>query len=84
MLYTWVIEKLTPLLTMCTLRTLMEQIEMYRLLITDLMTSCMLTPNLYGAGNMFGGKKYSGIDEVNYVDIIPETIKQTSETTNNC
>ena len=85
MLYTWVIEKLTPLLTMFMLRTLMEQIEMYRLLITDLITSCAFG-SLNGNLNFNNNKRRVGIDNVDYVDIDPvlEQQKQTSVSTSNC
>lgn len=83
MLYTWVVEKLSPLLTMFTLRLLMEQIETYRKLITDLLTACML-----GGWNFNFNKRRVGIDNVDYVDIDPdpelEKLKQTSISNTNC
>ena len=82
-LYSWVIEKLTPLLTMFTLRVLMEQIEMYRSLITDLLTACSIGGFDFGFNS---NKRRVGIDNVDYVDIDPELekLKQTSISTTNC
>jgi hypothetical protein len=78
MIYSWVIEKLTPLFSMFTLRVLMEQIEMYRSLISDLLTACTM--------GGFNNKRRVGIDKVDYVDINPELekLKQTSISTTNC
>jgi hypothetical protein len=82
-LYSWVIEKLTPLLTMFTLRVLMEQIEMYRSLISDLLTACSIGGFDFGFNR---NKRRVGIDNVDYVDIDPELekLKQTSISTTNC
>jgi hypothetical protein len=83
MLYTWVVEKLSPLLTVFTLRLLMEQIEMYRKLVTDLLTACTIGGLNF---NFNSNKKRVGIDDVNYVDINPELekLKQTSISNTNC
>lgn len=81
MLYTWVIEKLTPLLTLFTLRLLMEQVETYRKLITDLLTACAI-----GGFSINSNKRRVGIDNVDYADIDPELekLKQTSVSQTNC
>ena len=83
MLYTWVIEKLTPLLTLFSLRVIMEQIEMYRQLIMDMITACSGSFS-FGFGNI--NKKRVGIDSIDYVDIDPqlEQLKQTSNSKTNC
>lgn len=80
MLYSWVIEKLTPLLTLFSLRIIAEQIEAYRKLITDMITACI-------GFKGFGFKKtYEGIDYVDYVDIKPqeEEMKLTPISKTNC
>jgi hypothetical protein len=76
MLYSWVIEKLIPLLTLFTLRLLMEQIEMYRKLIMDMITACSF--KIERKGNL--------LDVVEYVDIDPklEELKQTALSKTNC
>lgn len=70
-LYTFVIEKLIPLLTIYNLRILLEQLDMYRQLIEGMITACSFDFNK--------NKKY-GIDNVDYVDIDPslEKLKQTN------
>lgn len=85
MLYSWVLEKLTPLLTLFTLRLLMEQIEMYRQLINDLLTACSFGGSNGGSFG-FNNKKRVGIDVVDYVDIDPELekLKQTAISNTNC
>lgn len=83
MLYSWVLEKLTPLLTLFTLRLLMEQIEMYKQLIEDLLTACSFS----GFSLDFNrNKKRVGIDNVDYADIDPELekMKQTAISKTNC
>lgn len=80
MLYSWVIEKLTPMLTIFSLRVIAEQIEAYRQLITDMITACA---NFKG----FGNKSKNGmLDVVEYVDIDPqkENLKQTPISKTNC
>lgn len=83
MLYSWVLEKLTPLLTLFTLRLLMEQIEMYRQLIEDLLTACSFSGFSLGFNR---NKKRVGIDNVDYADIDPELekMKQTAISKTNC
>ena len=83
MLYSWVLEKLTPLLTLFTLRLLMEQIEMYKQLVEDLLTACSFS----GFSLDFNrNKKRVGIDNVDYADIDPELekMKQTAISKTNC
>ena len=82
MLYSWVIEKLTPILTLFTLRLVMEQLEAYRKLIEDMLIACIGAYKRLG-GNGIGG---NGIDQVNYVDIDPELekLKQTPISNTNC
>lgn len=80
MLYSWVIEKLTPMLTIFSLRIIAEQIEAYRKLLTDMITAC--------AGFKGFNKKIKNgmLDTVEYVDIDPEKekLKQTSISKTNC
>jgi hypothetical protein len=80
MLYSWVIEKLTPMLTIFSLRVIAEQIEAYRQLITDMITACA---NFKGFSNK---SKNSMLDVVEYVDIDPqkEKLKQTPISKTNC
>lgn len=83
MLYSWVIDKLAPLISLFTLRTMMEQLDMYRRLITEMISACASLVPL----NLFNyNKKMVGIDTVNYVDIDPvqEQLKQTAVSTTNC
>ena len=83
MLYSWVLEKLTPLLTLFTLRLLMEQIEMYKQLVEDMLTACSFS----GLSLDFNlNKKRVGIDNVDYTDIDPELekMKQTAISKTNC
>jgi hypothetical protein len=80
MLYSWVIEKLTPMLIIFSLRVIAEQIEAYRQLITDMITACA---NFKG----FSNKSKNGmLDVVEYVDIDPqkEKLKQTPISKTNC
>lgn len=81
MIYSWVIEKLLPLLTIFSLRIIMEQLESYKKLITELITACagVSLPSM-------GGKGGSQIDQVDYVDINPELekLKQTPVSNSNC
>lgn len=81
LLYTWVIEKLSPILTEFTLRLTMEQIEMYRNLINDLVNACLINIKFPKKK-----RKGEGIDEVDYVDIEynSENIKETPNAKNNC
>ena len=88
MLYSWVIEKLTPILTLFTLRIIAEQIETYKKLIMDMLTACA---NFSGFSSLFNG--YNGgngtnnvIGQVDYVDIDPakEAMKQTPISNTNC
>ena len=90
MLYSWVIEKLTPMLTLFTLRVVMEQLEAYRKLIADMLTACV---GAFRGGNGINfngnnGKRLSGsgLDQANYVDIDPEyeKLKQTPISNTNC
>lgn len=88
MLFSWVIEKLTPLLTLFTLRVIMEQIEMYRQLIMDMITAC-IGFNGSNLGFDFANKNRNNggnIDVVDYVDIDPklEALKQTPISKTNC
>ena len=87
MLYSWVIEKVTPMLTLFTLRTIMEQIEMYRQLFMEMVTASA-SVNWDGLGINWGGKSKdgSGLDDVQYVDINPklEELKQTPISKTNC
>ena len=78
MLYSWVIDKLIPLLTIFSLRVIMEQLEYYKQLINDMIISCM------GVKLPFSGN--SGIGNVDYVDINPELekLKQTAVSNTNC
>lgn len=80
MLYSWVIEKLTPLLTLFSLRIIAEQIEAYRKLITDMITACS------GFGSFKRKNKNGAIDVVDYVDIEPqaEEMKLTPISKTNC
>lgn len=87
MLYSWVIEKLTPLLTIFTLRIVMEQLEAYRKLIEDMLIACIgaynrLDLNYSGSGIGNGNR----LDQVNYADIDPELekLKQTPVSNTNC
>ena len=83
MLYSWVIKKLTPMLTMFTLRVLMEQVEMYRTLINDMLIACADFPSF----NRNNKNKFRvGIDVVDYAEIDPELekLKQTPITNSNC
>ena len=77
MLYEWVIEKLTPILTLASLRLIMEQIDLYKQLIENMITACTFS----------GFKRISSpIDNVDYVDIDPEIekTKQTPISKTNC
>ena len=80
MLFSWVIEKLTPLLTIFTLRLVMEQLEAYRKLIEDMLTAC--------TGFNFGdnGKNSTPLSQNIQVDIDPklEKLKQTPISNTNC
>lgn len=80
MLYSWVIEKLTPILTIFTLRVIGEQIEAYKKLITDMLTACA------GFSGFTLLSNNSGIGNVDYVDIdaAKEEIKQTAISKTNC
>ena len=90
MLYSWVIEKLTPMLTVFTLRIVMEQLEAYRKLIADMLTACVGAfrggNGINFNGNNGNGLSGSGLDQVNYVDIDPEfeKLKQTPISNTNC
>jgi hypothetical protein len=80
MLYSWVIEKLTPMLTIFSLRIIAEQIEAYRKLLTDMITAC-------SGFKGFNRKSKNGmLDTVEYVDIDPEKekLKQTPISKTNC
>jgi hypothetical protein len=76
-LFSWVIEELTPLLSLFSLRLLMEQIEMYRLLLQDMLSACI---------GFKGNKNNVGIGNVEYVDIYPELedMKKTVNSIINC
>lgn len=80
MLYSWVIEKLIPLLSIFTLRVIMEQLEAYKKLIMDIITSCagITLPLISGKGG--------ALNQADYVDIDPELekIKQTPISNTNC
>ena len=80
MLFSWVIEKLTPLLTIFTLRLVMEQLEAYRKLIEDMLTACI--------GFNFGdnGKNSTPLSQNIQADIDPELekLKQTPISNTNC
>ena len=80
MLYSWVIEKLTPILTIFTLRVIGEQIEAYKKLIIDMLTACA------GFSGFTLPSNNSGIGNVDYVDIdaAKEEIKQTAISKTNC
>ena len=83
MLYSWVLEKLTPLLTLFTLRLLMEHLEMYKQLVEDLLTACSFSSFSLDFNR---NKKRVGIDNVDYADIYPELekMKQTAISKTNC
>lgn len=71
MLYEWVIEKLTPILTLASLRLIMEQIDLYKQLIENMITACTFS----------GFNRISSpIDNVDYVDIDPEIEKNKTNT----
>lgn len=80
MLYSWVIEKLTPILTIFTLRVIGEQIEAYKKLIIDMLTACA------GFSGFTLPSNNRGIGNVEYVDIdaAKEEIKQTAISKTNC
>ena len=80
-IYSMLIEKLTPLLSLFTLKLLYEQVEMYRQLITSMIEACTFS------GFNFN-KQNSKIGDVRYVDIDYQTqdkqIKETTITKTNC
>lgn len=78
LIYSFVIEKLTPLLTLFSLRLVLEQLEAYRELLTNLIEALLKI--------RINGNNGTQIDEVRYVDIDPqmEKQKQTPINTNNC
>lgn len=83
MLYSWVIEKLTPLLTLFSLRLIMEQLEAYRKLIEDMLIACIGSYK-YLRGNK--NKSTSALAQADYVEIDPELekLKQTPISNTNC
>lgn len=86
-LYSWVIEKLAPLLTLFTLRLVMEQLEAYKKLIEDMLTACIGAYKSLGiGGNRTNGLRGNQISDVNYVEIDPELekLKQTPISNTNC
>ena len=82
LLYSWVIEKLTPLLTLFSLRLIAEQIETYRQLISDMITACAG----FKGFSIQRKHKNGEIDVVDYVDIDPqiEETKLTPVSKTNC
>jgi hypothetical protein len=79
LLYTWVIDVLTPLLSMFTLKILFEQIEMYRVLLMNMIEACSF-------GSTVFNETASRIGDVRYADILPqnEELKETAITNKNC
>lgn len=81
MIYSWVIEKLIPLLTIFSLRVIMEQLEAYNKLIMDMLTACadVSLPSI-------GGNNGGPLNQANYADIDPELekLKQTAVSNTNC
>lgn len=77
MLYSFVIEKLIPLLSAFSLRLVLEQLESYRRLMEEMLTAC---------SNCRFSFANTGIDNVDYVDIDPklEELKQTPISNSNC
>ena len=70
MLYNFVISKLTPILTAFSLKLMMEQLEYYRLLITDMINACV---GAYNRTNL-----NSPFNQVDYVDIITDNLDNTN------
>ena len=64
MLYNFVITKLTPILTVFSLKLMMEQLEYYRVLISDMINACVGAANRNNVNSPF--------NQVDYVDIITE------------
>lgn len=80
-LYSWVIEKLTPILALFSLRLIMEQLDAYRKLIENLLIACMgVIPNF--KRKLIG----TNIDTVNYVEIDPaeNELKKIPISNSNC
>lgn len=69
MLYNFVISKLTPILTAFSLKLMMEQLEYYRLLITDMINACV---GAYNRNNL-----NSPFNQVDYVDIVVDDSNNT-------
>lgn len=80
MLYSWVIEKITPILSIFSLRIIAEQIEAYKQLISEMITACA------GFGGFLPTNKNGMIGTVDYVDIDPqkEEMKLTPLSKTNC
>ena len=78
MIYSFIIEKITPLLTIFSLRLVLEQIEAYRELILNLMEALLKI--------RINGNNGTQIDDVRYADIDPllEEQKKTPISQNNC
>ena len=78
MLFNWVVQKLTPLLTLFSLRIIMEQLNNYRILIQDMITACIGAYNRNSLNTPF--------NQVDYVDIdvMEEELKKTPISNTNC
>jgi hypothetical protein len=69
MLYNFVITKLTPILVMFSLKLMMEQLEYYRLLISDMISACVGAANRANINSPF--------NQVDYVDIVVDDSNNT-------
>lgn len=74
-IYNFIIKKLTPILIIFSLKLMMEQLEYYRLLITDMINACIGAVNL---GFGYNTKSNGALNQVDYVDIIGEEINNTN------
>jgi hypothetical protein len=71
MLYNFVITKLTPILVLFSLKLMMEQLEYYRLLISDMISACV------GVGMANRANINSPLNQVDYVDIVVDDSNNT-------
>ena len=69
MMMNYVLEKLTPLLSLFASRLLLESLKAYKDLLEDILNKCKI-PTF-----KFGNKLIGTIDDVNYADIIPTQVE---------